>query len=492
MTGHAMRSWLLGVAGAIVSGLAGCGAPSARLTFPERPVREEEDRRLYDADADGHVDFAVETDAAGRFGVIAYDDDEDGTFDRSYDLREFGDEEVPHLIVLLDSVPFEPARARFERDGWTFFEAPTRVIAPFPTMSGVIFSVIMGVAPMDGANNRYYDTRVGRRRDRIWARVWGYENPWQRGLDYHAGYVQNGLAFLRPRPWYAAELALAKRALDQSGSRETIVYVASTSGMISKYGEEGLDEILDGVERLCLQLLYEREGAIKISIVSDHGHNLVPPERIDLEPALEAAGFEPTSRLVDDRDVVIDKDGLVGYAGLHTRRAAEVARVLAAMDEVEVAMYVEGDRVRVLATGGEGYVERRGGRLRFVAISGDPLDYRRVEEAMRGAGTMDTDGFASAGAWFEATVEHEWPDAPARMWDAFHGVVVSSPDVMLAIRDGWCVGDKQFENYIDMRSTHGGLNQANSAAVLLTMRRGVGPALRSRDVLPALRAGDER
>lgn len=467
--------------------LGGCAAPSARLGFPKAPVAVDTGRRSYDVDGDGAVDFALEADEGGRFDVISYDDDEDGVFDRSYRLSEYGDDEVPHLVVLLDSVPFEKARERWARDGWGFFEEPTKVIAPFPTMSGVVFSAIMGSAPMEGANNRYYDSRIGRRRDRIWARVWGYTNPWQRGLAYRASYVENGLAFLKPRPWYGAELARVTEALDKSGSRETIVYVASSSGMISKYGEAGLEEVLDGVERLCLEMLHERDGAIKISVVSDHGHNLMVPQRIDLGPALEGAGFRVAARVRDDEDVVIDLDGLVNYVGLHTRRAEEVSRAMMGVEGVDVAMFVEGERVRVLTRDGSGYVERRDGRVRLVATEGDPFGYEAIAKEMMRAGEMDADGFATEEAWLAATADIEWPDVPARIWEAFHGVVVSTPDVMVVMRDGWCVGDKMFERYIDMQSTHGGLNQVNSAAVLLTMRRGVAPVVRSRDVLGAVR-----
>ena len=269
------------------------------------------DRRLYDVDSDGAGDFAVLADERGNFDLIAYDDDEDGEFDRTYRLSEYADSEVPHFIVLLDSIPYQPARERYEEGEWSFFAPPTKVIAPFPTMSGVIFSQIMGVAPMDSANNRYYDARTGRHHDGIWARIWGHTNAWQRPLHYRASYMQNGLAFLEPRPWFGAELALAKGAFDESGDRETIVYIASTSGMMSKYGSEGLEEILDGFERLCMQVIYERDGAVKISALSDHGHNLMPPTRMDLEPALRAAGFVPSDRLQSARDVVIDLDGLV-------------------------------------------------------------------------------------------------------------------------------------------------------------------------------------
>ena len=137
MKGRLAPCWLAGVIGL---SLTGCGAPGERLTFSQHPAAVEAGRRLYDVDGDGAADFALQADTAGRLGVLADDDDEDGAFDRTYDVREFGDNEVPHLIVLLDLAPFERAQSRFTQDDWTFVEASTRVIAPFPTISGVSFA----------------------------------------------------------------------------------------------------------------------------------------------------------------------------------------------------------------------------------------------------------------------------------------------------------------------------------------------------------------
>src|SRR5690606_26906800 len=128
---------------------------------------------------------------------------------------------------------------------------------------------------------------------------------------YRAKYWENGMAFLEPREWFAAELARVKETFDESPDPVTLVYIASAAAMLSKHGEQGLEEVLDGLEQLSLQLLYERHGAVRISMLSDHGHSLVPAERIELEPALEAAGFTPAKQIDSDTDVVIDHDGLV-------------------------------------------------------------------------------------------------------------------------------------------------------------------------------------
>jgi hypothetical protein len=359
-------------------------------------------------------------------------------------------------------------------------------------MSGLIFSRIMHAPPLPGVNNQYYDPRIGdggKVRDMIRGRAFGHVNPWQRRLDYRAGYIENGLAFLRPRPWVAAELERARRAVDDDADLTTIAYIASASGMLSVHAEKGIAETLDGLEQLCLQLIHERQGAINITVLSDHGHNLVAGEHFDLAAALREAGFDVGGRIRENDDVVLDLDGLVNYAGVHTRTPRAVADVLAPLEQIELLMYLEQDALVIRSGAGECRIRAAAGADRFAVelVDGaDPLGYGPIIEEMRASGVMDEHGFAPDRAWFEVTIDHAYPDAPRRAWDAFHGAVVNPPALMAVIRDGWYVGDKSFERYITMKSTHGGFNQQHSAAFVLTTTGRIRGPLRSHEVLPAV------
>jgi len=57
---------------------------------------------------------------------------------------------------------------------------------------------------------------------------------------------------------------------------------------------------------------------------------------------------------------------------------------------------------------------------------------------------------------------------------------------MCTLRDGYHAGIEAFERIVDMESTHGGLSQFHSDAVLLTMIGGVQGPLRSREVLETI------
>lgn len=466
--------------------LCGCVAPTEHLSFPAKPLESTDLLRRYDTNADGKPDFCLQTNESGRFDILAYDDNEDGRPDRIYRLSEYEPDDVPHLIILLDSIPFQAVNDRWHDGHWTWFDPPQKVIPPFPTMSPVIFSRMLGAPPMGGMINQYYDRNAGRKVNRLWERAAGNGNAWERRLDYRLKYWENGLAFLEPRRWFRAELQRAKNAFDACPDRVCIVYFASTACMLSKFGAQGLNEVLDGLDQLCMQVLHERHGAVKISVTADHGHNLVAGTRIDLARMLEDAGFRPADALRHDDDVVIAMDGLVNYAGIHTRRPADVAAALCVHPEIELTMYMSGERIIVRDARGSAAIERRGLLLRYVPIDHDVLEYGPIAEHLRAAGKADADGFAAARDWFDATIDHQWPNAPVRLWEAFHTMAVSTPDVMITTRTGYYAGLASMEIFIDMASTHGGLNQVDSATFLLTMTgRAHGP-LRTEEILKTI------
>jgi hypothetical protein len=72
------------------------------------------------------------------------------------------------------------------------------------------------------------------------------------------------------------------------------------------------------------------------------------------------------------------------------------------------------------------------------------------------------------------------------LWDAFHGNCVNTPDVMLTFHDGYCCGAGWMHAFIHMASTHGGLNQLDTATFVMTMTGRIREPMRSGDVMEAL------
>lgn len=469
--------------------LCGCASRRDGLSFPHAPLDSSPAQVRYDVNANGRSDFILLSDSPGRIDRVAYDDDEDGSPDRVYRLADYRNEDVPHLIILLDSIPYQAIADRYSTGEFRWFDPPQRLIPPFPSMSEGIFTQILQSPPLPGMIDSHYDPRTTKTSSGVMQRVGGYHQPWEFRCNYVAKYYEGALSYVQPRDWFRTELGRAKKAIDESPDRVTIVYLVSTSGMLCRYGREGLSEVLDQIQRMCLQILFERQGAVKISMLADHGHNMVESKNFSLMDDLKNAGLRNSKSVHDPRDVVIDLDGLVTYLGIHTMHPMEVAEVVLRRHEVQLAMYMQQDCVIVRDSQGSASIEMRDGRLRYRPVDRDVLDYNSVLEKLRNDGRVSADGFVADEVFFTATVDHEWPDAPRRIWDAFHGQVVNPPDLMLSIRDGYCCGHASLERFITMASTHGGLNQVNSATFLLTMTgRAEGP-LRSRDVMATIEPG---
>jgi len=465
--------------------ISGWMAPDDRLSFPAAPLKVDYRGRWYDVNGNGVVDFAIQYDGEGLLDVLTYDDNEDGRIDRSYRISDYDPARVPHLIVLMDSIPYRVVAQRYAAGDFRWFLPPAKIIAPFPSLSVVIFSRALHCPPMPGVTERFYDRRIGGITNLWIKRAAGYRYPWHKRLSYQLpNYMDVGMSYCNPLPWFLTEMYQSKNALDRSSHQVTITYVSASAGMVSLYGREGIDESLDYLEQLCMQLLYERRGAIRISIVSDHGHNFTPSEKFQVGRILKQAGFN-TGKVIKDlqKDVVIEIGGLVNYFGVNTANPVGVVDVLIRHPEVQLAFYMQGDRVIIRSETGIAAVEKRDGRFRYVLIQGDPLEYGPVIAAMEEEGKLDADGFGNDRDWLESTCDHEWPDVPLRVWDAFHNLVVEPADVIFTLKDGYCAGMGLFDAMIDMASVHGGINQINSDAMVLTMSRPIDRTLRVEEVM---------
>ena len=469
--------------------LAGCSAPSARLTFPAAPISQNSKGWFYDVHHRGKPDFALLKNDAGRVESVAYDDDGNGNWDRVYRLGDYADVNVPHLIVLLDSIPFDAVAQRYRSGDFPMFRPPQKVIPPFPSLTEICYSRLLGCPPLPGMVDGYFDRDAQGYADSLSDRIFGERQPWERRLDYTASMFESAQSYLQPRDWYAAELARAKTAFDKSPTRVTIVYLTSASSMLCRFGRPGMDEVLDGIERFCVQLLYERQGAVKITLMADHGHNLMASQNIPLAQILTAAGFHVSDRLEKPEDVVLELHGLVTVTSIRTNRPAAVARALSSQPEITLSAYMDGARVMVRSADGLASIDCRDGKLAYIATEGDALGYLPLVAAMKSAGKADQNGFASDADWFAATLDHLYPDAPRRLWDAFHGAVIHPPDLIVTTKDGFCAGRDDFQMFIHMASTHGSLNQVNSATFVMSMTDRVKGPMRTGEMLEAIEPG---
>lgn len=447
----------------------GCGLPKEQLTFPYRPLHASPEAQWFDMNGDGKNDFAVTFGDDDRLDALCYDDNQDGKPDRVYHLRDYDNVAVPHAIIMLDSVPFDCVAERYKAGEFRWFAPPAKVIGPFPTLTEICYTDLLHAAPMPGMIDQFYDPETRSTHNGLFSRTTGQlEYPWERYVDYRAPFIDEPFAYLDPLPWYHTELERAHATINASPERVTLVYLTTASGTICKYGREGVDQVMDGAARLCLQLLYERHGAIRISLLADHGHNLQVSENIHIDEVLKKAGFKPAKRLDEPSDVVLEMNGLVTYAAVWTSQPQSVAAALLKHPAIDMTMFMLGSDVVVRTPEGESTISCRDGKLAYTVGSHDVLGYGIVLDALKASGKLDADGYATRADWFAATADHHYPDAPARLWDAFHRQVINPPSVMFTTRNGYMAGLDLFDSFTTMKSSHGSLDQINTATFVMT------------------------
>lgn len=468
---------------------AGCGCAS-QPTFPAPIQMRSENQEtifVFDTNHDGRADFWQYQGGDGRKDALAYARDETGQPGRRVELDAIGAWEVPHVVIVLDGVPFEVV-AQLRREGrFRLFYPPSRVICCFPSMTDLALSKLFHAGPCLAYQASYFDRRTNRLTDANAVYLSGDNSPWLARMNYRCSFWWDAKAYLDPQSVFDHELNGMVRAFRAVDAGEACAYSVGTAGLGTRGGRPGIAEYLGTIDRLCEQIVCERHGRVKITLTADHGHNLVENRRISFGKVLEAGGYRRAKSLRGSQDVVGISYGLVTYAAFFTKDPAGVANCLLRHEDVEFACYPSGNGVTVCDRTGRARITKGKAGLVYDSSEGDPLKLAAIVEGLRGDGKVSVAGEIDAAAMFEATLDHYYPDPLVRIWDAFHGLVKNPPDLVVNLRDGACYGSRFFHAMIgQVRSTHGSLNRMNSTTFVLTMLGELPPAMRSEDVLPAL------
>jgi len=471
----------------------GCAGP---LRFPAEPLQvtaaSAGKRLAYDTDSDGRVDYLAVTNDAGRITHIGYAPT-GGEPDALVNLDGVPAEQCRHVVLILDGVGYETVRAWQEAGHLRLFHPPARVISTFPSMTDIALAdAFQSVRPI-AYEARYFDPArncmAGGDADYL-AMV---NEDWVRCTDYRASALVDPLSYLFPQHYFKEELKTLVGLIARRDRPMVVAYLVSTAGMGTMHLAQGQEEILRAVDRLTHQLVWQSRGLVKVTLFSDHGHQLVPAQWIDFRAFLRERDWRVTERLDKPGDVVVIDYGLVTYASFATRERDRLAEALLTHEGVDVVTYTANGSVVVRSDEGRARVEQRGGRYRYVRETGDPLHLAAVCEKAAADGLMDADGFADDRTWLRLTYRHEYPDPVVRIWRGFHGITEHVPDVIASLKDGYSAGlPSRAARFPEGASTHGDLAVKSSTAVVMStagpIPEGARP-LRSRDlpkVLPAL------
>jgi hypothetical protein len=427
--------------------------------------------------------FFMYADASGRITRVGYG--HDGRSPREViDLDGIDCARCRHLLVILDGFSYDVVNQYYVDGGLRLFHPPSRVIAPYPTLTDLCLNDLLDLSASEGMEAQYYDRSRNEVVGGSWDYIRGKNGPYNSYLDYRANLLWDAIGYVRPWFVFCHEVDDAIDKYNKSETAEFRAYFVSSAGVGTRQGAQGQRQCLDVIDRMINQVVYESHGLVKVTLLADHGHSYTPATRIDLEKHLARRNWRIVESLKSPRDVAYIRFGLETYAAFSTNSPAELAADLVAADGVEVASYAQGESVVVLAPaqgGGEpqqATICHRAGRYRYDAIRGDPLSMQPVLAGLK----PDADGYYGAQELLEATATHPWPAALERLWRAHFALVQNPPDVLVSLADRYFSGSKAFAGSVDVKSTHGSLNRSNSTTFVMSTAGPLPPLMRTADV----------
>ena len=473
-----VRLWI--VAGLTAAAMIGCGEP---IRFPavadEQAAADAESYRAYDVEGDGVADFFLFADESGRVDVIAYDRSADGLPDRPLALSDVPFGRARHLVLIVDGVGYNIAKELHDEGALRLFHPPSRVIAPYPTMTDICLAQALDSQAPLAYEAKYYDHESGRIVGGSDAYLNETNEPHLRKVHFSAATLWRALGFLFPGHMFKRELADVQKAYRDHDEREFIAYFGATAAVGTRESVAGHRDVLLRMEQLAHELLYDSGGLVKVTLMSDHGHGYVECQPVRVEAHLADKGWRLRNRLEGDRDAVWIRFGLVTFTSFATRDPAGLAADLVGCEGLDIISYTDEDRVVVLNGAGQrAVVHRSDQRYRYEPVDGDPLRLTPILATL----SVDANGFVSADDLLVATADHEYPAPLQRLYEGHFAAVQNPADVVCSLTDGYFAGSGGFAGSVKVASTHGSLDRINSTAFIMSSIGPLPELMRSADI----------
>jgi hypothetical protein len=381
------------------------------------------------------------------------------------------------LLLCLDGVPHKLIEGERSRGLFDSFKAPTRLLSPFPTMTNVALSAMLGATPPAGYESLYFDRKARELRGGI-SKYVGRRTPdkvpssYMDELDYQEPLPFEFLIYVAPeKVWRADMQRFRERFRAAPQNRDYFAFLKATDGLLHAQGPARLAVALESLDKILKEIRSYCGDETEIVMFSDHGMNLEENRRVPLASTLQRRGFK----------VVIPAFGLCSYAALYCDEAVipEVARTSAEVKGVDFAVYKDAAEVVIESVRGQARIEHDAATdsYRYVMVSGDPLQLSSF-----------ADTFADDATWFERTAGHRYPNALANIYKSiFTPRVKHTADVHISKDDGYYYGWTAFGRFVRLRATHGNALQASSNAFLMSTHRQFPTFVRADDAKTLLR-----
>lgn len=406
-----------------------------------------------------------------------------------------------HIIICVDGVGFSTIEKMRSEGHFKMFNRPSRMIAPFPTLTNLAMTEILapaGAASPEGYEDSFFDIESNRLRGGIVDRLRG--DRFMRGtfrelFDYHPSAIKSGLGYAAPPvSTYIESLSDIVRLGQKARASETEVffaYTGATDSLAHLGGEKMVKSFLARLDATIASIVRDSDRPVVVTIFSDHGNHYRKYRRVGIKAPLRRAGFRIEGSIRDERSVVFPQFGLIGCAALFTDEANEsrVAEALEGVGGIGFAAYETGGTVHIVSPNGRATIERREDeRFRYVAERGDPLGLNDVLRGLSAEGRIDGEGFAADADLFRATRDGERPDAVRRVFDGLTKGVNNRANVIVSLEDGYYTGSAVLDKFAFLQAAHGNLGREQSLGFVMGTDRELPENLRAADVWQAIGA----
>ncbi len=382
------------------------------------------------------------------------------------------------LLLCLDGVPHTLIEQAKNRGLFDSFGPPARLLSPFPTMTNVALSAMLGASPPAGYESLYFDRSARELRGGIRKYI-GRRTPdkvpssYMDDLDYQEPLPFEFLIYVAPeKVWRADMQRFRERFKAAPQQQDYFAFLKATDGLLHAQGPERLAVALESLDEILKEIQSYCGNETEIVMFSDHGMNLEENRRVDLASVLQRRGFR----------VVIPAFGLCSYAAIYCpddQRIPEIASASVEVTGIDFAVYKEGAEVVIESTRGRACIEYDSAvdSYRYQKVSGDPLELSSFP-----------DGFATDAEWFERTAGHRYPNAVANIYKSlFTSRVKHTADILLSLHDGYYYGWSPFGRFVRLAATHGNALQASSNAFLMSTHQQLPTYIRADEARTYLR-----
>jgi hypothetical protein len=382
------------------------------------------------------------------------------------------------LLLCLDGVPHKLIEQERGRGLFAAFHPPARLLSPFPTMTNVALSAMLGASPPAGYESLYFDRNAKELRGGI-GKYLGRRTPdkipssYMDDLDYQEPLPFEFLIYVAPeKVWRADMQRFRERFRAAPQNRDYFAFLKATDGLLHAQGPERLAVALESLDKILKEIQSYCGAETEIVMFSDHGMNLEENRRVNLATALRQHGFQ----------VTVPAFGLCSYAALYSQNSdliPEIARASAEVTGIDFAVYKDRAEVVVESDRGQARIEHEPATdsYRYRIVSGDPLELSRFG-----------DESATDAIWFERTAGHTYPNAVSNLYKSlFTPRVKHTADILLSLKDGYYYGWSPFGRFVRLAATHGNALKGSSNAFLMSTHRTLPQFVRADDAKPFLR-----